>query len=349
MEPFAVHCTTCKARLRVQDESAIGQILSCPKCHSMVLIERPAEPVSSSSSTSSVTISAAVASVLSAAAPPSPAPSVLATPPPLPVRLPESVPVPSLADAPLVKHSPRDWWLFSGGIGMGVAVGTLIWMLIVPGADSKPPVTPTVVSTAEVEGPAVKVSEPEPTKIEVPPLATPVAKEEEPAPDLGRLPTTPLTEDPNETLTAAEPEQPQDEVAAVSDQAETPAEAAPEQLTAELPATPSSLPTDKLALKSAGPSDEEVSQKLGQRVTKVEFQKTPLPQFLSFVAELSGVKFKTDIEPRFAPGKAPTITVRVKDATIDELLHTALSKAGLHHEIREGTVVIVAGPGRATN
>ncbi|MFW6169948.1 MAG: hypothetical protein ACODAD_05615 [Planctomycetota bacterium] len=39
MEPFSITCTTCQARLRVRDESAIGQILACPKCGSMVLVE----------------------------------------------------------------------------------------------------------------------------------------------------------------------------------------------------------------------------------------------------------------------------------------------------------------------
>ncbi len=39
MEPFSIACTTCQARLRVRDESVIGQILTCPKCGSMVLVE----------------------------------------------------------------------------------------------------------------------------------------------------------------------------------------------------------------------------------------------------------------------------------------------------------------------
>ena len=39
MEPFSIACTTCRARLRVRDESVIGQILTCPKCGSMVLVE----------------------------------------------------------------------------------------------------------------------------------------------------------------------------------------------------------------------------------------------------------------------------------------------------------------------
>lgn len=41
MKPFSILCTTCQARLRVRDRSAIGQILACPKCGSMVLVEQP--------------------------------------------------------------------------------------------------------------------------------------------------------------------------------------------------------------------------------------------------------------------------------------------------------------------
>ncbi len=42
MEPFAIHCTTCKARLVVKDEAVIGEILGCPKCGSMVHVAFPA-------------------------------------------------------------------------------------------------------------------------------------------------------------------------------------------------------------------------------------------------------------------------------------------------------------------
>ena len=41
MELFSITCTTCKSRLRVRDEGAIGQILACPKCHGMVMVKAP--------------------------------------------------------------------------------------------------------------------------------------------------------------------------------------------------------------------------------------------------------------------------------------------------------------------
>jgi outer membrane biosynthesis protein TonB len=42
-ELFSVECTTCKARLKVRSMAAVGQILSCPKCQSMVMIAPPAD------------------------------------------------------------------------------------------------------------------------------------------------------------------------------------------------------------------------------------------------------------------------------------------------------------------
>ncbi|MCA9176424.1 MAG: hypothetical protein KDB14_18180 [Planctomycetales bacterium] len=41
MSTFHITCTTCRARLKVKDESAIGLVLSCPKCGSMVQVLAP--------------------------------------------------------------------------------------------------------------------------------------------------------------------------------------------------------------------------------------------------------------------------------------------------------------------
>jgi hypothetical protein len=40
-ELFTITCTSCAAKLKVRNESAIGQVLSCPRCQSMVLVEAP--------------------------------------------------------------------------------------------------------------------------------------------------------------------------------------------------------------------------------------------------------------------------------------------------------------------
>ena len=36
VKPFTISCTTCQTRLKVRNEQAVGQLLSCPKCGSMV-------------------------------------------------------------------------------------------------------------------------------------------------------------------------------------------------------------------------------------------------------------------------------------------------------------------------
>ncbi|MBX9791628.1 MAG: DUF1559 domain-containing protein [Pirellulales bacterium] len=42
MQPFPVQCPTCHARFKVRDRAAIGQILQCPRCTSMLEIKPPA-------------------------------------------------------------------------------------------------------------------------------------------------------------------------------------------------------------------------------------------------------------------------------------------------------------------
>ena len=44
-QPFAVQCLTCGSQLRVTDPSIVGTIATCPKCSSMVQIDRPAGQV----------------------------------------------------------------------------------------------------------------------------------------------------------------------------------------------------------------------------------------------------------------------------------------------------------------
>ena len=38
---FTIACETCASRLNVKQEAAIGQVLACPKCGSMVLVQPP--------------------------------------------------------------------------------------------------------------------------------------------------------------------------------------------------------------------------------------------------------------------------------------------------------------------
>ena len=52
---FHVICTTCEARLGIHDKNLTGQIVACPKCESMVLVEMPAEKNAAVQAASAVT------------------------------------------------------------------------------------------------------------------------------------------------------------------------------------------------------------------------------------------------------------------------------------------------------
>ena len=54
MLPLSIVCTTCQARLTVRNEAALGQILQCPKCSSMVAVpNQPAQSADRSADTES--------------------------------------------------------------------------------------------------------------------------------------------------------------------------------------------------------------------------------------------------------------------------------------------------------
>ena len=44
--PFTIECPTCASRLNVVESSIVGTITACPKCGSMVKIDRPSPQVS---------------------------------------------------------------------------------------------------------------------------------------------------------------------------------------------------------------------------------------------------------------------------------------------------------------
>lgn len=43
MQEFTIVCTTCQSRIKVRNSSLVGQIVPCPKCAGMVLVENPSK------------------------------------------------------------------------------------------------------------------------------------------------------------------------------------------------------------------------------------------------------------------------------------------------------------------
>jgi hypothetical protein len=128
VQPFTIQCTTCRRSLRVASPAAIGQILSCPKCSGMILIEAPdgwdTTPSASDPTISSMGMAVAVAtpnsSASSAGIAPSSLPAIVTAPiasvpvAPVPPVI-NAAPPPSVADvapantATAWKNPPADF------------------------------------------------------------------------------------------------------------------------------------------------------------------------------------------------------------------------------------------------
>ena len=166
MELFTIHCTTCKARLVVRDASVIGEILSCPKCNSMVQVvppvgwkragsgdrsqgalavvpqaPQPPAPASELPAAEELPVSRAPAKKVAAAAIPPALPRQPASPPATAAAT--SNPAPATAAAAAVSaaagrrffamaaaRAKRDWILLSGGLLGGVVLGVAIWLVV---------------------------------------------------------------------------------------------------------------------------------------------------------------------------------------------------------------------------
>jgi hypothetical protein len=147
VELFTIHCTTCKARLVVKDESVIGSILSCPKCSSMVQVVPPVgwkRPGSGDSSPGELAAVSAAASQPAAPVSEPPAKKVAAAtaaavPPALPPR---PAPPPATAVTPAAPEAAstlfsavagwakRDWPVLSSGLAGGVVLGAAVWLVV---------------------------------------------------------------------------------------------------------------------------------------------------------------------------------------------------------------------------
>ena len=114
---FTITCTTCQARLVVRSEAAIGAILECPKCQSMVHVSRPR----------------------SGGQPPEDARSAgpaQASPPPLDHVASD----PQLLELGLAEMSSAQrllrsiWLIWAAGIATAVAIAWGLWWLLIPPA-----------------------------------------------------------------------------------------------------------------------------------------------------------------------------------------------------------------------
>jgi len=170
VELFTIECTTCRARLKVNDDSVLGEILACPKCGSMVQVVPPL------GWSKSVTATVAPADLIKPAAPPKqvgkaapsstssarqapsgsksgivPAKKVASSrpikPPPIPSSTsvgppaasqpnetaagPAPIPPPRMAAPQHGTRSGGQWRMLAAALASGVVLGTIFWVFLV--------------------------------------------------------------------------------------------------------------------------------------------------------------------------------------------------------------------------
>ena len=137
---FSISCETCTARLTVRDQNAIGQVLACPRCGSMVMVEppegwtapvrqvpprRPRDP-----NDSQATLSGEFGDLTSA----SPATSAVGTRQPIQSRSPQGAPQPVLPDGNWESEASRNrrrqvaWIAGAAGASL-IALIAIVWMI----------------------------------------------------------------------------------------------------------------------------------------------------------------------------------------------------------------------------
>jgi len=154
---FSISCTTCQARLTVRNESAIGAILECPKCGSMVLVTPPKGWVSKAAAAAAVLEpegkAPAVGTAAAKSTPVKPLPDgvewadavspILIEPPKVavPPAVPPPAPVAPLPVAPAVAAGLM-WnkWALLGGLSLfALIVGIGAWAVFGPSSGTDAP------------------------------------------------------------------------------------------------------------------------------------------------------------------------------------------------------------------
>jgi hypothetical protein len=349
VELFSVSCTTCKARLKVRDEAAIGLILACPKCGSMVQVAPPPGWTRES-------VAAAALAAAPRAAQPAAQPAALPTfevDPLIERRAAAAASSPeetspreaSAGEPPMVSPKLKGWPLFAAGCAAGVLVGLAIWaaaMWLLGGS------APARAEGGRRKADATRVAKKPPTEGSAPKRATEVSKPGEkatpPLPDPSAEPAEPMP--PSEPAKAPPTEGEQNDGAPAA-KSQAPSAADPPQEPETVPPmdpadpSPDEPPTDEL---EGSASREAIERRLAEPLSGVRFDNQKLSQFAAFISQMAAVAVVFD-EPALARlGKGPKtqIDLRLRDTTAGDALRAALSPHGLTYEIREGQLVITA-------
>jgi hypothetical protein len=335
VEPFYLRCETCQARLRVRDEQFLGQVQSCPKCGSMVLIAAPAGWLAAEQ-TAEVADTAAI----------------------------EAAAAPTLAAraVPLVREHLLAW---SIGAGAAVALGGAVLVFALSGEAEHSPPSATMVAVAEQ---ATQGAEESPAET---PAVADIQSEEEVQEEL--VDAEPVAEPPSSDVTQAELPASAPPLAQVVEPAQPPTPpAAPQTVTRTLKLVPV---TDEPRVKIAAPPPEAKSDyspavevdaavaaaaskpqaaapparvtnmmdQLAVPIESIDLPAMPIGEFINLMSGMAAVPIKLDPKVLGDVGLSSrsTVTVRGDNTTVGKLLAGMLKEYQLTCVERDGVLVVV--------
>ena len=299
--PYQIRCLTCNATLKVGSEDLVGEILTCPRCHSMVLVAAPTASKNGERKDTEVPAETDPISGSKIANTPQEdpiaVPALAVTAPPIPtVSTPEDSrresptangpTIPKLPTAPKTSWPP--WLLFTAATTLGVLFTASVWAFLKANPIGRDPGATGLVPVADV---AQQVQKGEPQTLEDTHSQTPATKS-----------TSPRARPQDENVRGgghAPPAAPTEEVPDLK----TPANAEPTQ-----PTKPPRLQTGSAATDQAkGPQDPQTSRRIQlpgpnpdiaarmeMPLEQIRFPDIPLGRALAVLSELTGIPIVTD-------------------------------------------------------
>lgn len=381
MELFSVICTTCQSKLKVRDTAVIGQILACPKCQGMVLVQPPAgwTPDSVSSATPVATTAQPTvpqpqtskpishsSSTFDDAAALLDQPKGAAIAPPVAEVAPALVP-PGEWVSPQTQ-AMRRWLLFGGvaSIGAVALIGALAYALSegdqavavieqpsaaaseqplpVADEDQPPADAPATIDAAPMPVSEAPATEP---AIEEPPAPQPPMPPVDPAPIIAAEPSEPTTEDAApQPLNTFNVEGTLKQFGALIE--EKPFEEQPQGEPARIPegletSSPSAPVTEEEPLPRPDARRIDIARRLNDPLAAIEVNDLPLADFLQLVTEMSTLPITLDTTalPAIKTSAEAKVSVRLQDTKVADVLTAALKPHNLAYLVTDRHVTVV--------
>jgi hypothetical protein len=337
---FSISCTTCQTRLAVRSEAAIGQILECPKCQSMVQVVPPPG--------------------WTPAPPPPPAESPPHGPPPLDRVAADDVAVPlePVGESLASRLLSQTWLIW--GVGAAVvcaAVCTTCWLTLhsespqgEPGAvavggsgrnagdshDVPPgpqsggvvppkPATESPLKSAPDEA-AKRAAEPPPAAL--PKVAAPPTPEVKPAAKQNPLP--------------AAAKEPVGEEAAKEGQDEDNTEKAAKDDEKTRKETAANRKPEQPEVKKSPAAAVDVAARMADPLRGLELTDVPLARALDLLGTISTLPISLDPDALRQVGATPHdhVSVKLDSATVEQALQAIAAERGLAVSIDNDQVII---------